>query len=79
MAVALSIFIARKPHFSQAPPWPLLLASCLEAIIDGLIRFMADLTLSYIMALFRRRKTRLGFDSVGFPKFQLKLFRKHAL
>jgi hypothetical protein len=55
----------------QVPPWQLLLASCLEAIIDGLIRFMADLTLGYIMALFYRRKTRLGFESVGFPKFQL--------
>jgi hypothetical protein len=33
MAVALSIFISRKPHFSQVPRWPLLLASCVEAII----------------------------------------------
>jgi hypothetical protein len=56
MAVALSIFILRKPHFSQVPPWPLLLASCWEAIIDGLIWFMAGLTFSYIMVLFHRRK-----------------------
>jgi hypothetical protein len=74
MAVALSIFISRKPHFSQAPPWPLLLASCPKAIIGGLIWFMADLTFSYIMALFHRHKTRLGFAFIGFPKFQLKLF-----
>jgi hypothetical protein len=38
MAVALSIFISRKPHFSQVPPWQLLLASCLEPSSTGLSR-----------------------------------------
>jgi hypothetical protein len=56
MAVALSILILRKPHFSQVPPLPLLLASCWEAIVDGLIWFMAVLTFSYITALIHWRK-----------------------
>jgi hypothetical protein len=71
MAVALSIFISRRPHFSQVPPWAVIIGLLSGAITDGLIWFMAGLTLSYIMALFHRRKTRLDLALLAFQSSNL--------
>jgi hypothetical protein len=64
--------ISRKRHFASGDAVAVIIGLHVEADIDGLYSFMADPIFCCIIRCFHRCKERLGFDFIGFPKFQLK-------